>query len=303
MKLDKAYTLDEIAELVSGKAVGNASIKAHGINEIHAVSEGDIVFVDHNKYYKPTLSSSASIVIIDQPAECPKGKALIVHPEPFEAFNFLTQHFLKKLEENSKEKPNIHPSAQVYPGAHIGKFVTIGARSVIHPGVVIYDHCIIGDDVIIHANSVIGSDAFYFKRREKLHDKLISVGNVILENEVEIGAGCTVDRGSTGSTFIGEGSKLDNQVHIGHDTVIGKRCLFAAQVGLAGCVTIKDNVVMWGQVGCAANIEIGEGAVIYAQSGVAKSLEGRQTYFGSPAIDARLKMREIATISNLTRKQ
>ena len=303
MKLDRAYTLNEIAQLISGEAIGNASILAHGINEIHVVNDGDIVFVDHPKYYKPTLSSIASIVIIDQQTECPDGKALIVHPDPFEAFNSLTQHFLKKSKASCAEEPQIHASARVMPGAHIGKFVTIGARSIIHPGVVIYDHCVIGDDVTIHANSVIGSDAFYFKRREKMHDKLISVGNVIIEHGVEIGAGCTVDRGSTGSTIIGEGSKLDNQVHIGHDTIIGKRCLFAAQVGIAGCVTIKDKVVMWGQVGCAANIEIGEGAVVYAQSGVAKSLDGGQTYFGSPAIDARLKMREIATISNLTRKQ
>ena len=303
MKLDRAYTLEEVASLISGEAVGNASVTAHGINEIHVVNEGDIVFVDHPKYYKPTLSSAASIVIIDQATECPDGKALIVHSDPFEAFNFLTQHFRKLSEANRSGEPQIHDSAIVMPGAHIGRYVTIGARSIIHPGVVIYDHCVIGDGVTIHANSVIGSDAFYFKRRPQLHDKLISVGNVIVEDGVEIGAACTIDRGSTGSTIIGEGSKLDNQVHIGHDTVIGKRCLFAAQVGIAGCVTIKDKVVMWGQVGCAANLEIGEGAVIYAQSGVAKSLNGGQTYFGSPAIDARLKMREIATISNLSRKQ
>ena len=302
MKLHRDYTLTEIAQLVSGEAIGEAGISSTGINEIHLVNEGDIAFVDHPKYYKPTLNSVASVIIIDQKTDCPHGKALIVHPEPFNAFNFLTQHFKKEIEQQLSPDPVIHGSAKVMPGAYIGNYVKIGERSIIHPGAVIYDHCVIGDDVTIHANTVIGSDAFYFKRRENKHDKLISVGNVIIENGVEIGSGCTIDRGSTGSTIIGEGSKLDNQVHIGHDTVIGKMCLFAAQVGIAGCVTIKDNVVMWGQVGCAANIEVGEGAVVYAQSGVAKSLNGGQTYFGSPAIDARLKMREIATISNLTRK-
>ncbi len=303
MKLDRAYSLDEIARLISGEALGDASISASGINEIHMVEAGDIVFVDFHKYYKPTLSSAASVVIIDQKTECPTGKALIVHPDPFRAFNFLTQYFLEKISSALPEQAQIDSTARVMPGAHIGNYVSIGARSVVHPGVVIYDHCEIGNDVIIHANSVIGSDAFYFKRRENMHDKLISVGKVIIENGVEIGSGCTIDRGSTGNTVIGEGSKLDNQVHIGHDTVIGKRCLLAAQVGIAGCVTIKDKVVMWGQVGCAANLEIGEGAVIYAQSGIAKSLAGGQTYFGSPAIDARMKMREIATISNLSRRQ
>ena len=302
MKLHRDYTLTEIAQLISGEAIGEAGISSTGINEIHLVNEGDIAFVDHPKYYKHTLNSVASVIIIDQKTDCPHGKALIVHPEPFNAFNFLTQYFKKEIEQQLSPDPVIHSSAKVMPGAHIGNYVQIGERSIIHPGAVIYDHCVIGDDVTIHANSVIGSDAFYFKRREKKHDKLISVGNVIIENGVEIGSGCTIDRGSTGSTIIGEGSKLDNQVHIGHDTVIGKMCLFAAQVGIAGCVTIKDNVVMWGQVGCAANIEVGEGAVVYAQSGVAKSLNGGQTYFGSPAIDARLKMREITTISNLTRK-
>ncbi|NQV53628.1 MAG: UDP-3-O-(3-hydroxymyristoyl)glucosamine N-acyltransferase [Flavobacteriales bacterium] len=303
MKLFKATTLAEVAGLIGAKAIGAADLLVTGINEIHVVTSGDIAFVDHHKYYVKTLASAASVIIIDKEVACPEGKGLLVHPNPFDAFNDLTQRFQKEIEEASEAAPNIDPSAVVMPGAHIGNYVTIGANSVIHPGSVVYDHCVIGANVIIHANAVIGSDAFYFKRKPNHHEKLRSVGRVVIKDDVEIGAACTIDRGSTADTVIGKGSKLDNQVHVGHDTHIGERCLFAAQVGIAGCVVIGDGVVMWGQVGCAANVSIGDGTVVYAQSGIIKSLEAGQTYFGSPAIEAKVKMREIALIAQLSRKK
>lgn len=302
MVLQRPYSLAEIAALISGEAYGDAQIMATGINEIHVVCPQDIVFVDHPKYYDATLRSSAAIVIINKVVDVPSGKALVVHSEPFAAFNALLKHFKTELLENQDSKPEIAPGALVMKGAHLGNYVRVGKYSVIHPGVVVYDHCVIGDNVIIHANSVIGSDAFYYKQRPEYHDKLASFGSVVIENNVEIGACCTIDRGTTGNTIIGEGTKMDNHVHIGHDTIIGKHCLFAAQVGIAGCVKIGDRVIMWGQSGCAANVEIGQGAVIFAQSGVARSLQGGQSYFGSPAIDSRIKMREIAAVSALLKK-
>jgi UDP-3-O-[3-hydroxymyristoyl] glucosamine N-acyltransferase len=302
MKLAAPTALGDISKLIGAKAVGDLNLKVTGINEIHVVEVGDIAFVDHPKYYDKTLGSQASVVIIDREVTCPNGKGLLIHPAPFDAFNELTQHFQRERERLLEPQPKVHPDAHVKPGAILGKYVQVGAGSVIHPGVVVYDHCIIGERVTIHANSVIGSDAFYFKRKQSHHEKLRSVGRVILEDDVEIGAACTIDRGSTGDTIIGSGSKLDNQVHIGHDTKVGRQCLMAAQVGIAGCVSIGDRVVMWGQVGCAANVHIGEGSVIYAQSGIAKSIEAGQTYFGSPAVEARTKMREIAAVAQLVRK-
>lgn len=303
MKLLKPLRSDELAELIGAKLVGAGDVEATGINEIHVVEDGDIVFVDHPKYYEPTLNSKASVVIIDQEVDAPSGKTLLVHPSPFDAFNQLTQAFIKERESASDSNPSIDPSAIIMDGASIGRYVQIGKGTVVHPGAVIYDHCVIGDHVTIHANTVIGSDAFYFKRASTHHEKLRSVGRVIIEDEVEIGSASTIDRGVTGDTIVGKGSKLDNQVHIGHDTKIGQRCLFAAQVGIAGCVVIGNDVTMWGQVGCAANVTIGDKVVVLAQSGIGKSLDAGVTYFGSPAKEARTAMREIATLSQLSKKK
>jgi UDP-3-O-[3-hydroxymyristoyl] glucosamine N-acyltransferase len=170
---------------------------------------------------------------------------------------------------------------------------------VLHPGVVVYDHCIIGDRVTIHAGTIIGADAFYYKRRPTGYDKMVSCGRAIIEDDVEIGASCTIDKGVSGDTIIGQGTKFDNMVHIGHDTVIGRNCLFAAQVGVAGVVRIEDDVILWGQVGVQKDLVIGKGAVVLGQSGVPKSLKGGVTYFGSPVREAREKMKELAMIKRL----
>ncbi|MEX2597570.1 MAG: UDP-3-O-(3-hydroxymyristoyl)glucosamine N-acyltransferase [Salibacteraceae bacterium] len=302
MLLSRPYSLQEVADLVEGAFAGDLSISAKGINEIHVVQKGDIVFVDHPKYYDKTLQSDASIVLINKRLECPKGKGLIFVDSPFDCFNQLTSMFLKEREEGLSKKPEIHPTVTIMAGAHIGNFVQIGEGTVIHPGVVIYDHTIIGKNVTIQANAVIGSEAFYYNRSKSQPVKMTSVGHVEIGDDVEIGAGCTIDRGVSSATIIGQGTKLDNQIHIGHDTKVGRNCLFAAQVGISGCVTIEDNVVLWGQVGCAANLTIGEGAVVYAQSGIIKSLEARGTYFGSPANEAKIKMRELATLTQLSRR-
>jgi UDP-3-O-[3-hydroxymyristoyl] glucosamine N-acyltransferase len=164
------------------------------------------------------------------------------------------------------------------------------------------DHCVIGDDVVIQAGTVIGSDAFYYNKktnRDIHYKKMKSCGRVVIENSVEIGAGCTIDRGVSGDTLIGAGTKIDNLVHIGHDTVVGKNCLFAAQVGIAGATTIEDNVILWGQVGVSKTLTIGKDAVVYAQSGVPSSLEGGKTYFGYPAEEASIKKKEIVWIKRI----
>ena len=301
MKLQKPYTLEEIATIINGKIVGDPTHLVTGINEIHMVVSGDLVFVDHPKYYEKALKSAATTILIDQEVECPEGKALIISATPFDDFNRLTRHFspFAPQKEPIGIDSEIEESAIIYPNVFIGNQVQIGKNVIIYPGASIMNGTIIEDNVIIGPNSVIGHAAFYYKKKPTGYDRMHTCGGVLLKKNVEIGASCTIDAGVTGMTTIGMGSKLDNQVHIGHDTVLGENCLLAANVGLAGCVRVENNVTLWGQVGCASDITIGEGAVVLAQSGIAKSLEGGKTYFGSPCSEVKEKFREMAALRQL----
>lgn len=293
MRLPRPHSLKEIADIIGCTYLGPDDHPVTGINEIHMVEAGDIVFVDHPKYYDKALQSAATTVLINKEVEPPAGKALLFSDQPFSAFNALIRHF-RPAQMWEKAAAEIHPTAHVAPGVVLGRNVRIGAGSVIHPNVVIYDDADIGQGVQIHANTVIGSHAFYYKKREVGFEKLESCGNVVIEDGVEIGGGCTIDKGVSGTTRIGRGTKLDNQVHIGHDTVIGQNCLLAAQVGVAGCVVIEDDVTLWGQVGVRSDITVGKGAVVLAQTGISKGLEGGKTYFGSPVSESREKLKELA---------
>ena len=304
MRFEKPIPITWIAEFIGAEIIGNKKGEATGINEIHKVENGDIVFVDHPKYYSTCINSAATFIIINKGTDCPEGKALLIAGDPFEAYLKLVNHFrpftpsMKLISDTSK----IDKGTVVMPNAYIGNHVSIGSNCIIYPNVSILDHCVIGDNVIIQAGSVIGSDAFYYNKktnREVHYKKMTSCGRVIIENFAEIGAGCTIDRGVSGDTIIGAGTKIDNLVHIGHDTIIGKNCLFAAQVGIAGATTIEDEVILWGQVGVSKTITIGKGAVLYAQSGTPASLEGGRNYFGSPAMEAKEKMKELVWIKRI----
>ncbi|MBW8241505.1 UDP-3-O-(3-hydroxymyristoyl)glucosamine N-acyltransferase [Muricauda oceani] len=301
MKFPKTYTLKEISEIIDADFVGDENFPVLGMNEIHVVEEGDIVFVDHPKYYDKALQSKATVVLINKEVECPEGKALLVSDDPFRDFNKLTKHFkpFESAASSIADSAQIGEGTVIQPNVFIGNYVKIGKNCVIHPNVTIYDGCILGDNVTIHAGTVLGADAFYYKNRPEGFDKLLSGGNVVVENNVDIGAGCTIDRGVTGSTTIKEGAKLDNQIQVGHDTVIGKKCLIASHVGIAGCCIIEDEVTLWGQVGITSGATIGKKAVILAQSGISKSLEGGKTYFGYPAEEAREKLKQIASIKRI----
>ncbi|HKR03430.1 MAG TPA: UDP-3-O-(3-hydroxymyristoyl)glucosamine N-acyltransferase [Bacteroidia bacterium] len=301
MKLKIPSSLQEISSLIKAKAIGKDDFPITGLNEIHKVEKGDLTFVDHPKYYEKALQSAATTILINKEVECPVGKALIISDDPFRDYNILTSHFRKfrSSEKLISDEASIGENTIIQPGVFVGHHAAIGKNCLVHSGVVIYNHCVVGNNVIIHANTVIGSDAFYFKRRSEGYDKLISCGRVIVEDDVEIGACCTIDKGVSGDTVVGKGTKMDNHVHVGHDTVIGKNCLFAAQVGIAGVVTIEDDVILWGQVGVQKDLTIGKGAVVLGQSGIGKSLEGNKTYFGSPVRDARDKMKEIALMKRL----
>ena len=298
MKFPNPHTLEKIAAIIGCDFVGDPSFKVLGMNEIHVVQSGDIVFVDHPKYYDKALNSKASVVLINKVVDCPVGKALLVSEDPFRDFNALTQHFkpFRPVSQSISESAVIGKNTIIQPNTFIGNHVIIGDNCVIHSNVNIYDHTIIGNNVTIHAGTVLGADAFYYKNRPEKFDKLLSGGNVVIHDHVDIGAACTIDSGVSASTVIGEGTKIDNQVHVGHDTVIGKRCLIASQVGIAGCVVIEDSVTIWGQVGITSGVTIGEKAIISAQSGVSKSLPGHKSYFGTPADEFRKKYKELASI-------
>jgi UDP-3-O-[3-hydroxymyristoyl] glucosamine N-acyltransferase len=285
----------EIAALIHSEFIGNETHLVLGFNEIHRVKKGECVFVDHLKYYDKALNSEASTIIINKDVKCPEGKALIIHAEPFTAFNTLTKHFRPKLYSPKaiSDSAKIGKNTVIMPGCFIGNHVVIGDNCVLYPNVVIYDYCSIGNNVIIHANTTIGSDAFYFKKRETHFEPLFTCGDVVIDDSVVIGAGCTIDKGVTDSTRIGKGSILDNQVHIGHDVIVGEMCLFAAQVGIAGACTIGNKVTLWGQAGISSGISIGDGATILAQSGLGENVAAGKTYFGSPAGDTKEKMREV----------
>lgn len=301
MKLNPPKKLHELAELIQVKIVGDAEQVVSGINEIHAVEIGDLVFVDSEKYYDKALNSAATTILIDKEVPCPEGKALLISSDPFTDYNFLTRHFspFRASDKEVSDSAVVGEGSVIMPNVFLGNEVTIGKNCIIHPNASIYDSCVIGDNVVIHSNAVIGGDAFYFQKREGKYIKMHTCGRVVLENDVEIGACTTIDKGVSGDTLIGEGTKIDSHVHVGHDTLVGKNCLFAAQVGISGAVVIKDNVTLWGQVGIPSDIVIGEGAVVLAQSGVTKSLEGNKVYFGSPAGDNREKLRELALIRKL----
>ncbi len=301
MKFPKIQSLKEIATIINSRYVGSEDFPVHGMNEIHVVTPGDIVFVDHPKYYDKALQSAATIILINKEVECPDGKALLISDDPFRDFNTLTKHFRPFVAANVSVAPSaiIGENTIVQPNCFIGNNVTIGKNCLLHANVIVYDNTIIGDNVIIHSGTVLGGDAFYYKKRAEGFDQLLSCGRVVIQKNVGIGALCTIDKGVTGDTIIGEGTKIDNQVHVGHDTVIGKKCLIASQTGIAGCVIIEDEVTLWGQVGTASGITIGAKAVIMGQTGVTKSVAGGKSYFGTPIEESREKLKQLANVKRI----
>ncbi|MUH37917.1 UDP-3-O-(3-hydroxymyristoyl)glucosamine N-acyltransferase [Zobellia amurskyensis] len=301
MKFPKPQSLKTIAALIGCDYVGADDFQVLGMNEIHVVQNGDIVFVDHPKYYDKALASKATIVLINKKVDCPEGKALLISDDPFRDFNRLSLHFrpFERATSTVAVSAEIGEGTIIQPNAFIGNNVKIGKNCLIHANVCLYDNCVLGDNVIIHSGSVLGGDAFYYKNRAEGFDKLISCGRVVIEDNVEIGALCTIDKGVTGDTTIRKGTKLDNQVHVGHDTVIGEKCLIASQTGIAGCVIIEDEVTLWGQVGTNSGITIGKKAVIMGQTGVTKSVPGGKSYFGTPIEESREKLKQLAYVKKI----
>lgn len=304
MQFPSPVSVQWIADFIDAKITGNAEGQALGINEIHKVENGDLVFVDHPKYYDKCINSAASFIIINKETSVPEGKALLVVQNPFEAYCKIVNHF-RPFEAATKMQSDsavVGEGCHIYPGAFIGHHVQIGKNCIIHPNASIMDHCILGNNVVVGPGTVIGGDAFYYntkKDRELWYKKMPSGGRVVLEDDVEIGANCTIDRGVSHDTVIGQGTKFDNMIHIGHDTVIGKNCLFAANVVVAGVVTVEDGVTIWGGVIVNKTLTIGANAVLLGRTGVGSSLAGNKTYWGAPAQDANDVKRDLVWIKRI----
>ncbi len=305
MKLLEPVSVKWLSTLIDAEIIGNDSLMITGVNEIHQVEAGDIVFVDHPKYYDTCLQSAASCIIINnKEVNIPSGKALLYCTNPFDAYTKIIKYFkpFKASTHMISEDAIIGKDTIIMPNVFMGANVKIGNHCIIHPGVIILADTLIGDGVIIQAGTVIGGDAFYYntkKNRPLWYQKMLSCGRVIIEDQAEIGVNCTIDRGVSGDTIIGKGTKIDNMVHIGHDTQIAENCLIAAQVGIAGGVKMEAGVTIWGQAGVNKTLTIGENAVILGGAGVTGSLAGGKTYMGFPAEDASIKKREYVWIKRI----
>ncbi len=299
-------TLSEIAKLIDGEVVGDGEIKITGLNRLDAASAGDLAFADlaHAPLAK---DSKASAVIIPAKfsGELPANVIKIQAENPRPLFAKLLEVFTPKIEiplgvsdlafvgKNVKLGENISimpfayvgdnavigDGAKIYPHTYIGNFATIGAETVIFSGVTVREYCKIGKRCLIHASTVIGSDGFGFTTVDGIHTKVPQVGNVVVEDDVEIGANVGIDRAAMGSTVIGRGTKIDNLVHIAHNCVIGANCLIVAQTGISGSTVVGDNVTFGGQVGTVGHIKIGGNSVYAARSGISKSMP--ENFFGA----------------------
>ena len=303
MNFPQPLKVKEIASLIQASVIGNGDFLAKGLNELHVVRNGDISFVDHPKYYDKVLNSPASVIIINKKVDPPKGKVLLLHDKPFDAFIYLIQHF-RPFEPGKaaiSSTAHIGENTIIQPGAFVGNNVTIGKNWIIHSNVSIYDHTVIGDNVIIHANSVIGADGYYFQRQKTGYKKFQSGGRVVIEDNVEIGALCSIDKGVTADTIIGGGTKFDNHCQVGHDTKIGRNCLIGAFAAIAGVTTIEDDVILWANVSINKDVVIGKGTILLATAGVDKSIidgNGKE-YMGAPAIEAREHWKRYVALKQL----
>lgn len=301
MRLSTPISAAKLAERCGARLLGNAEVQITGLNEVHHAEPGDLIFVDHPKYYDKALRSAATAVLIDREAEVPPGKCLLVTDTPFAVYNQLVLEArpVEPIEETLSRRARIGAHTHIEPGAIIDAEVVIGDECFIEANAVIRDGTRIGNRVRIQAGAVIGSEAFYFRRRPEGYEPWRSGGHVVIEDDVDIGPNCTIARGVSSATRIGRGTKLDSQVQIGHDVKIGPHCLLAAQVGIAGNTTVGEWCILQGQVGIAQNLKIGPRSIVFAKSGVSKDLEGDREYFGYPAQEARTAFKEIALLRRL----
>ena len=309
-------TLGELAELVSGAVLGPSDLEIAGAASMHEAGPTYITFAGSKKYLDQLATCSAAAVIVHEPIQG-ISKPLIVVADVSSAFQVVAEYFCPPV---VRQSPGVHARAivaesavigknvNIWPGAFVGDHVVIGddttlmpncsvyenckigMGTVIHSNAVVYENSVIGDRVIIHACAVIGANGFGFDSNASGHHPTHQLGHVIIGDDVEVGASSTIDRASIGTTVVGEGTKMDNHVQIGHNCKIGKHNLFCAHVGIAGSCRTGDFVVMGGQVGIADHVEIGDRAVLGAKTGVMHPIAADETVLGSPAQPIKKQM-------------
>jgi UDP-3-O-[3-hydroxymyristoyl] glucosamine N-acyltransferase len=305
-------TLGEIAEHVGARLFGDPAIVIRAANTLGRAQEGDISFLANRRYERQLATTKASAVIVLRPSES-TNVALLVAEDPYYAFMqvvvFLYGYRKHKsvgvrngasISETAKigrdcqihdfatiaDRAEIGQGCVIYPCAYIGEDVRLGDHCIIYPNVTIYEGCRVGHRVTIHSNSAIGVDGFGYATHKGEHHKIPQVGGVIIEDDVEIGSSCGIERGTLDNTIIGQGSKLGDSITIGHGTKVGPHCLLVPQIGIAGSTTLGHHCTIGGQAGIAGHITIGNNVTIGAQAGVVNSIPDGQTVFGAPAIEA-----------------
>ncbi len=318
-------TLGQLAEKIDGEVVGDPRLELVGVAPLHTATADQVSFLSNPRYAAFLETTSAGAVIVTRDQDAPGlnlirtddpylGFALamdVFHREPYDPAGVSTLASVHTRAQVGSD-PSIHPFAVVCDGARIGSRVTlmpgsyvgpgavVGDDTVLHPNVVIEKDVLVGKRVIVHAGTVVGSDGFGFAWEKGGHRKIIHAGTVRVEDDVEIGAGCTIDRAVMGETVVGAGSKLDNLIQVGHNVRIGKNCILVAQTGIAGSTTLEDNVTMAGQSGVAGHLTIGEGSRVYGRAAVIKDVPaGSQVAGLIPAVDVRIWRRTAAALGSL----
>ncbi|MEI9956445.1 MAG: UDP-3-O-(3-hydroxymyristoyl)glucosamine N-acyltransferase [Ferruginibacter sp.] len=323
------FSATQIAMIIGGKIEGNPDIAVASFGKIEEAQTGQLAFLANPKYEEHLYTTKASIIIINETQELKQSidATLIKVPDAYTSFAVLLDKYQQiqrqqlsgiqqpvYIDATAKtgdnvfigafaylgEKVIVADGAKIYPNVFLGNNVVVGENSVLHPGVKIYHDCVIGKNVVIHAGTVIGSDGFGFApQADGTFKKIPQIGNVVIEDGVEIGANVTIDRATIGSTLIKSGAKLDNLLQIAHNVEVGNNTVIAAQSGISGSTKIGNNVMIGGQAGLAGHLNIGNGAKINAQSGVGKSLKPGQSVTGSPSYDYGTAIRSQAIARNL----
>ncbi len=318
-------TVKALAEHVGGVVEGDETIEISGANTLGEATEGQVSFVANQKYIRDLKTTKASVVVVGEKIDA-QGKTIIRCKDPYYSFTQIVvllhgyrEHKPIGISQNASiaenatigENVDIHDfvcisaeaeigdGTKIYPSCTIGPGTKIGKDCIIFPNVTIYDGCEIGDRVTIHAGSVVGQDGFGYATHEGVHHKIPQIGNVIIEDDVEIGANCSIDRGTLGSTIIGKGTKFSNGIVIGHNTVLGEHCLLVAQVAIAGSTTIGHHCVFAGQAGVVGHIEIGDQVTVGAQAGVVNDVKSGESIVGSPAIPLNQAKKSVLLMKNL----
>jgi len=287
-----AITLKQLADGIGAELVGNGELTIDSANTLEEATAGQISFLSNPKYVKQLETTNATAVIAS-PGVSSERVALLKAKDPYYAF---AQAVVTLYGYRKHPHDGISPAAHVdstatigegtiiYPGVYVGPGVKIGRDCILYPNAVVYERCVLGDRVILHANCTIGQDGYGFATHKGEHHKIPQVGNVVIEDDSEIGAGATVDRAALGSTIVGKGSKLGALVTLGHNVKVGPHALLVAQCGIAGSTTLGHHVTMAGQVGVAGHLKIGDNVTVGAQAGIAGNVPDQSTLLGSPAM-------------------